>query len=81
MPSPPLAVPDLDASEPPATLAAYEAVQLFVERAQAIRPEFELTGEQHGEAVTQAGDRVRHMPLPALPESRAGGNLGVRQAP
>jgi predicted ATPase/class 3 adenylate cyclase len=42
---PPLAVPDLSASEPAGTLAGSEAVQLFVERAQAVKPEFKLTGE------------------------------------
>jgi predicted ATPase/class 3 adenylate cyclase len=59
---PPLAVPDLDASEPPATLAAYEAVQLFVERAQAVKPEFELTGE-NASAVAEICARLDGLPL------------------
>jgi predicted ATPase len=42
---PPLAVPELGTSAPPATLAAYEAVQLFLERAQAVKPGFDLTSE------------------------------------
>jgi predicted ATPase/class 3 adenylate cyclase len=43
---PPLSVPDAG-PEPPtaAELAGYEAVQLFIERAQAVRPNFRLTDE------------------------------------
>jgi predicted ATPase/class 3 adenylate cyclase len=59
---PPLAVPDLDASEPPATLAAYEAVQLFLERAQAVKPEFELTSE-NAPAVAEICARLDGLPL------------------
>jgi predicted ATPase/class 3 adenylate cyclase len=59
---PPLAVPDLDASEPPAMLAAYEAVQLFLERAQAVKPEFELTRE-NAPAVAEICARLDGLPL------------------
>ena len=59
---PPLAVPDLDGSEPPATLAAYEAVQLFLERAQAVKPEFELTSE-NAPAVAEICTRLDGLPL------------------
>ncbi|MBA3412882.1 MAG: tetratricopeptide repeat protein [Actinobacteria bacterium] len=59
---PPLAVPDLEASEPLATLAAYEGVQLFVERAQAVKPEFELTGE-NAPAVAEICARLDGLPL------------------
>jgi predicted ATPase/class 3 adenylate cyclase len=59
---PPLAVPDLDASELPSTLAAYEAVQLFLERAQAVKPEFELTSE-NAPAVAEICARLDGLPL------------------
>jgi predicted ATPase/class 3 adenylate cyclase len=59
---PPLAVPDLNAPEPPATLAAYEAVQLFLERAQAVKPEFELTSE-NAPAVAEICARLDGLPL------------------
>src|SRR6266480_4503582 len=59
---PPLAVPDLNTSEPPATLAAYEGVQLFLERAQAVKPEFELTSE-NAPAVAEICARLDGLPL------------------
>jgi predicted ATPase len=59
---PPLAVPDLDASEPPATLAAYESVQLFLERAQAVKRGFELTSE-NAPAVAEICARLDGLPL------------------
>ncbi len=59
---PPLAVPDLDASEPLATLAAYEGVQLFLERAQAVKPEFELTSG-NAPAVAEICARLDGLPL------------------
>jgi predicted ATPase/class 3 adenylate cyclase len=61
-PVPPLAVPDLDASEPLATLAAYEGVQLFLERAQAVKPDFELTSE-NAPAVADICARLDGLPL------------------
>jgi predicted ATPase/class 3 adenylate cyclase len=59
---PPLAVPDLNTSEPPATLATYEAVQLFLERARAVKPEFELTSE-NAPAVAEICARLDGLPL------------------
>jgi predicted ATPase/class 3 adenylate cyclase len=59
---PPLAVPDLRESEPPSALAAYEAVQLFLARAQAVRPEFELTSE-NTPAVAEICVRLDGLPL------------------
>ncbi len=59
---PPLAVPDLEASESLATLAAYEAVQLFLERAQAVKPEFELTRE-NAPAIAEICVRLDGLPL------------------
>jgi predicted ATPase len=59
---PPLAVPDLNTSEPPAMLAAYEAVQLFLERAQAVKPEFVLTSE-NAPAVAEICARLDGLPL------------------
>jgi predicted ATPase/class 3 adenylate cyclase len=59
---PPLAVPDLNTAEPPATLAAYEGVQLFLERAQAVKPEFELTSE-NAPAVAEICARLDGLPL------------------
>jgi predicted ATPase/class 3 adenylate cyclase len=59
---PPLTVPDLNTSEPPATLATYEAVQLFLERAQAVKPEFEFTSE-NAPAVAEICARLDGLPL------------------
>jgi predicted ATPase/class 3 adenylate cyclase len=59
---PPLTVPDLGESEPASILAAYEAVQLFVDRAQAVKPEFELTGE-NAPAVAEICARLDGLPL------------------
>ncbi|TMK79440.1 MAG: adenylate/guanylate cyclase domain-containing protein [Actinobacteria bacterium] len=59
---PPLAVPDLGESEPPSILAAYEAVQLFLARAQAVKPEFELTSE-NTPAVAEICARLDGLPL------------------
>ena len=59
---PPLDVPDpgdvLEASE----LAHYGAIQLFVERAQAVQPDFALTAE-NGAAIAQICSRVDGLPL------------------
>ncbi len=50
---PPLAIPDKkEISAPtPDTLAGYPSVELFVERAQAIAPDFELTAENAGDVA------------------------------
>jgi len=44
-PVPPLPVPDLDRIEPLDLLSKYESVQLFQQRAKAVKPDFEITGE------------------------------------
>jgi predicted ATPase/class 3 adenylate cyclase len=61
-PALPLPVPQLDAAVSPAKLAAYEAVQLFLERAQAVKPEFELTSE-NAQAVAEICARLDGLPL------------------
>jgi predicted ATPase/class 3 adenylate cyclase len=60
---PPLSLPQAG-GEPPtaAELAGYEAVQLFVERAQAVRPDFHLTNENSA-AVADICLRVDGLPL------------------
>ncbi len=60
---PPLSLPQVG-REPPtaAELAGYEAVQLFVERAQAVRPDFRLS-EQNSAAVADICLRVDGLPL------------------
>jgi len=62
-PVPPLGLPDLEGRRPtPQDLAQYEAVQLFVERAQAVKPDFELTNE-NAEAVAELCLRLDGLPL------------------
>ena len=46
-PVPPLATPDLTARPSPASLAQYDAVRLFVARAQDVKPDFALTKLRH----------------------------------
>jgi predicted ATPase/class 3 adenylate cyclase len=58
----PLAVPDIDSAETPQQLATYEALQLFLERAQAVKPEFELTSE-NGKSVAEICARLDGLPL------------------
>ena len=60
---PPLSLPQAG-HEPPtaAELAGYEAVQLFVERAQAVRPDFHLTNENSA-AIADICLRVDGLPL------------------
>ena len=60
---PPLSLPQAG-REPPtaAELAGYEAVQLFVERAQAVRPDFRLTNENSA-AIADICLRVDGLPL------------------
>ena len=62
-PVPPLGLPQVNGRRPPlAELAQYESVQLFVERAQAVRPGFELT-EENARAVAELCLRLDGLPL------------------
>jgi predicted ATPase len=62
-PVPPLGLPEVDVKHPtPMELAQYEAVQLFVERAQAVRPNFELTDE-NAAAIAELCLRLDGLPL------------------
>ncbi|MBI3974619.1 MAG: tetratricopeptide repeat protein [Chloroflexi bacterium] len=65
-PVPPLATPDLypdqDDAVPPEQLLAYDAVQLFVDRAVAARPDFALTAE-NARAIGQICHRLDGLPL------------------
>jgi predicted ATPase len=62
-PVPPLGLPAV-ASGPttPQKIAGYESVQLFVERAQAVKPDFELTDE-NAEAIAELCLRLDGLPL------------------
>jgi predicted ATPase/class 3 adenylate cyclase len=60
MPVPPLALPDPGA--PAARVSQYEAVRLFIERAVAVKPGFELTDE-NAPAVAEICARLDGLPL------------------
>ncbi len=59
---PPLTVPDPSEIPPIEALTQYEAVELFVQRAQAVRADFALTDE-NGSAVAQMCARLDGLPL------------------
>jgi predicted ATPase/DNA-binding CsgD family transcriptional regulator len=61
-PVPPLALPDLDRPEPLRALSQYEAVELFVQRARAARPDFAITDEDVP-AVAEICVRLDGLPL------------------
>jgi predicted ATPase/DNA-binding SARP family transcriptional activator len=61
-PIPPLRLPDRRALPPLAALKDYEGIQLFVERAVAVKPGFALT-EQNAPAVVQICRRLDGIPL------------------
>jgi predicted ATPase/class 3 adenylate cyclase len=62
-PVPPLGLPEVDGRHAtPEELARYEAVQLFVERAQAVKPNFELTDE-NAEAIAELCLHLDGLPL------------------
>ncbi len=62
LPVPPLAVPDSGRLPAPEGLLAFDAVRLFVERARAVRPDFELTNE-NAAAVVEICARLDGLPL------------------
>jgi non-specific serine/threonine protein kinase len=61
-PVPPLVLPDLDRVEPLGVVSKYEAVELFVQRARAVKPDFEITGE-NASAVAEICVRLDGLPL------------------
>jgi predicted ATPase len=83
-PVPPLALPDVQRLPTPQALSFYTrfaAVQLFKERARAVRPDFQLTAENAGDvaricawldglplAIEMAAAQVKWLPLPKLLE-------------
>ena len=62
LPVPPLAVPNPARLPDPEGLLTFDAVRLFVERARAVRPDFELTGE-NAAAVVEICARLDGLPL------------------
>jgi predicted ATPase/Tfp pilus assembly protein PilF len=61
-PVPPLTLPDLKRPPPLERLRQYEAVGLFVERAQAVKPDFKVTNES-APAVAEICVRLDGLPL------------------
>jgi predicted ATPase/DNA-binding CsgD family transcriptional regulator len=61
-PVPPLAFPDLAKQPEQEELAQYAAVSLFLERAQAIKPDFTLT-QANGRAIAELCARLDGLPL------------------
>ena len=61
-PVPPLGLPDPGHLPPLSQLSQYEAVALFVERARAVKPDFEVTSE-NAPAVAQICVRLDGLPL------------------
>jgi predicted ATPase/DNA-binding XRE family transcriptional regulator len=61
-PVPPLAVPDPTQLPDLETLAGYDAIRLFIERAQAVKPSFRPTSEDAG-ALVEICSRVDGLPL------------------
>jgi predicted ATPase/class 3 adenylate cyclase len=59
---PPLELPDRHQLPPLAALSQYEAVALFIERARAVRPDFEVTTE-NAPAVAEICSRLDGLPL------------------
>jgi predicted ATPase len=61
-PVPPLALPDLQQLPPPEQQSQYEAVQLFIARAQDVKPDFTITSE-NAPAVAEICHRLDGLPL------------------
>lgn len=58
----PLAIPDEDASGDLGRLAAVESVRLFIERAQSVQPDFQLTAS-NADAIGEVCKRLDGLPL------------------
>jgi predicted ATPase/DNA-binding CsgD family transcriptional regulator len=58
----PLPIPDLDCLEPLRILSQYESVELFQQRATAVKPDFRITGE-NAPAVAEICVRLDGLPL------------------
>ncbi len=61
-PVPPLDVPNLNLLPPLERLAEYEAIRLFIERAQAVKPDFTVTDE-NAQAIAHICARLDGLPL------------------
>jgi non-specific serine/threonine protein kinase len=61
-PVPPLPTPDGPAAEAPERLSLFESVALFVDRAQAVKPHFQVTN-QNAPAVAQLCQKLEGIPL------------------
>src|SRR4029079_4622541 len=59
---PPLSLPDMQHLPPIERLSQYEAVRLFIERAQAVRPDFAVTTE-NAPAIAEICVRLDGLPL------------------
>jgi non-specific serine/threonine protein kinase len=59
---PPLALPDLERADSLRALSHYEAVELFVQRARAVKSDFRLT-EENAQAVAEICVRLDGLPL------------------
>lgn len=59
---PPLTLPDRERRSPVEDLTRYEAVELFMERARAVKPDFRLT-EENAEAMVEICARLDGLPL------------------
>jgi predicted ATPase/class 3 adenylate cyclase len=62
MPVPPLALPDLDHLPSPDALSMYEAVQLFIQRAVAAKPDFTVNND-NAAAIAEITSRLDGLPL------------------
>lgn len=62
LPVAPLTIPPLSPLPPLQALEKYSAVQLFIERAQALKPDFELTGE-NAETIARLSVGLEGIPL------------------
>jgi predicted ATPase len=59
---PPMALPDLKVNPSPTALFQYEAVQLFIQRALAVKPDFRIA-EENASAIAHTCHRLDGLPL------------------